>query len=84
MTFHDDLQGRIANLSDTLTPETDPAIWAVRACGIIGIIIGNEESSSGLKQDVRDALEALYVLAPDQILTATAVVGEMIIKGENA
>jgi hypothetical protein len=80
MSFHTDLSERLASLCDKHSPEDDPAIWAVRACGVIALIIGDEDTE--LPDDVRNALEAVYVLTPDKIIAATAMMSDLINKGE--
>lgn len=79
MTFHTDLADRINAWADELETETDPAIWAVRAVGVITTIIGDE--TLDLPDDVRYSLEALFVLAPDPIIAATVAVKEIIERG---
>lgn len=76
MSFHSDLAERLGDLVERLTPDEDPAIWAVRACGIIAEVIGNEDVDP---TELRTALEALYVLCPDKVVEASATMRELII-----
>jgi hypothetical protein len=77
--FHTELVERLNALVDETESDTDPAIWAVRACGTMVAIIGTEDIDM---QTVRANLERLFVLAPDKIVAATVTMSELF-QGEN-
>lgn len=75
MSFRTDLQLRLSDKIGNITPDTDPAIWAVRACGVIVKAIGEE--SLEMDTELRDVLETLFVMAPDKIIEATAEINAL-------